>query len=28
LKIREKLAGKEEVVFDPSEVAKANKDLG
>ncbi len=27
-KIREKLAGKEEVVFDPSEVAKANKDLG
>jgi deoxyadenosine/deoxycytidine kinase len=26
-KIREKLAGKEEVVFEPSEVAEANKDL-
>lgn len=27
-KIREKLAGKEEVIFEPAEVAEANKDLG
>jgi deoxyadenosine/deoxycytidine kinase len=27
-KIREKLAGKEEVLFESAEVAKANKDLG